>query len=115
MTASSRRPRLAGHEPQVRAMVADDWLLAEIARHFAVEQGAVASYCRRHVIHAPTSPTSTPRSDSAMQKRMRATAAWWLARSQSWLAGMVLRNGVWVKPKWATQGARLLMAAPAPP
>jgi hypothetical protein len=53
MTASSRRPRLAGHEQQVRAMVADGWLLAEIARHFAVEQGAVASYCRRHAIDVP--------------------------------------------------------------
>ena len=47
---------------------------------------------------SPVSPVSTPRSDSAMQKRMRATASWWRARSQSWLAAMVLRKGVAVKP-----------------
>ena len=50
----------------------------------------------------------TPSNDSPMQKRMRATASWWLARSHSWLAGMVLLNGVRVKPKWLTQGARVM-------
>src|SRR6266849_1367750 len=64
------------------------------------------------VLPTPTSPVMTPRSDSPMQKRMRATASWWLARSHSWLAGMVLLNGVRVKPKWLTQGARVMIAGP---
>src|SRR5438874_10326385 len=64
------------------------------------------------VLPTPTSPVMTPRSDSPMQKRMRATASWWLARSHSWLAGMVLLNGVRVKPKWLTQGARVMTVGP---
>src|SRR6266851_2968479 len=60
------------------------------------------------VLPTPTSPVMTPSSDSLIQKRMRATASWWLARSHSWLAGMVLLNGVRVKPKWLTQGARVM-------
>src|SRR5439155_20361719 len=67
---------------------------------------------RATVLPTPTSPVMTPRSDSPMQKRMRATASWWLARSHNWLAGMVLLNGVRVKPKWLTQGARVMIAGP---
>src|SRR5438552_1431575 len=64
------------------------------------------------VLPTPTSPVMTPSNDSPMQKRMRATASWWLARSHSWLAGMLLLNGVRVKPKWLTHGARVMSAAP---
>src|SRR6266571_3182772 len=62
------------------------------------------------VLPTPTSPVMTPSNDSPMQKRMRATASWWLARSHSWLAGIVLLNGVRVKPKWLTQDARVTPA-----
>src|SRR2546425_11468122 len=64
------------------------------------------------VLPTPTSPVMTPNNDSPMQKRMRATASWWLARSPSWVGGMVLLNGVRVKPKWETQGARVTIAGP---
>src|SRR5712691_7014625 len=70
---------------------------------------------RATVLPTPTSLVMTPRSDSPMQKRMRATASWWLARSHNWLAGMVLLNGVRVKPKWLTQGARVMTAGPGQP
>src|SRR6266536_6525692 len=62
------------------------------------------------VLPTPTSPVMTPRSDSATQKRMRATASWWLARSHSLFAGMVLPKRVLLKPKWVTHGARVIMA-----
>src|SRR5207248_5144971 len=67
---------------------------------------------RATVLPTPTSPVMTPRSNSPMQKRMRATASWWLARSHTWLAEMVLLNGVRVNPKWLTQGARVMTAGP---
>jgi hypothetical protein len=35
-----------------------------------------------------------------------------LARSHSSLAGIVLENGVWVKPKWLTHGARIMTGPP---
>src|SRR6266567_7210466 len=66
---------------------------------------------RATVLPTPTSPVMTPSSDSPMQKRIRATASGWLARWHSWLAGMVLLNGVRVKPKWLTQGARVMTVA----
>src|SRR5262245_14668909 len=66
------------------------------------------------VLPMPTSPVMTPSSDSLMQKRMSATASWWLARSHNWAAGMVLLNGVRVKPKWLTHGARLIAGPPKP-
>ena len=44
------------------------------------------------VLPTPTSPVMTPSNDSLMQKRMRATASWWLARSHNWAAEMVFEN-----------------------
>jgi len=40
----------------------------------------------------PTSPVMTPNNDSPIQKRMRATASWWLARSHSLVAGIVFEK-----------------------
>src|ERR1051326_447620 len=40
------------------------------------------------------------------------TASWWLPRSHNWAAGIVLLKGVRVKPKWVTQGARLIVGPP---
>src|SRR5438552_18848445 len=77
----------------------------------AVASSWLAAARTATVLPTPTSPVMTPRSDSAIQKRIRATASWWLARSHSWLAGMVLLNGVRVKPKWLTQGARVMTVA----
>ena len=44
------------------------------------------------VLPTPTSPVMTPNNDSPMQKRMRATASWWLARSHNLAAGIVLET-----------------------
>src|SRR5712691_6293861 len=80
----------------------------------AVASSWLAAARTATVLPTPTSLVMTPRSDSPMQKRIRATASWWLARSHSRLAGMVLLNGVRVKPKWLTQGARVMTAGPGP-
>src|SRR6266853_2002940 len=79
---------------------------------WALGSSWVVAARRATVLPTPTSPVITPRSDSPMQKRMRATASWWLARSHNWLAGMVLLNGVRVNPKWLTQGPPVLIAGP---
>src|SRR6266702_7594148 len=63
------------------------------------------------VLPAPTSPHSTPRAASAMQKPMRATASAWAVRLRRSRAAMRLVRGVLVKPKWATQGGRLVGVA----
>src|SRR6266545_4194516 len=67
------------------------------------------------VLPTPTSPVMTPNNDSAMQKRMRATASWWLARSHNLLAGMVFENGMREKPKCETHGMRVMAAGPPAP
>src|SRR6266568_2172356 len=58
------------------------------------------------VLPAPTSPQTTPRAASAMQKPMRAMASAWAVRAMRSRAAIRLVNGVLAKPKWATQGAR---------
>src|SRR5689334_3267444 len=62
-----------------------------------------------------TGSTGMPSNDSVMQKRMRATASWWLARSHNWAAaGMILLNGVRAKPKWPTLFRRPARSPQAP-
>src|SRR5262245_19900719 len=47
-----------------------------------------------------------------MQNRIRATASRWLGRSHSWAAEGFFENGVLVKPKWVTQGVRIMAVVP---
>src|ERR1700723_3141406 len=58
---------------------------------------------------APTSPVMTPRADSATQKLTRATASAWALRGKRSAAAIALPNGVLFRPKWATQGAGLIV------
>ena len=64
------------------------------------------------VLPEPTSPTMTPSRSSAMQKPMRATASAWAARGNRFWAGLDLLKGMWVRPKWVTEGARLIARPP---